>query len=78
MGDSESIMPTEISQTEKEMLYDITYVKSSKTNLKKQVKLTEAERRIFCKGHSLQKWNSDYSINDLITFYRKQFNPQEL
>lgn len=46
MGDSESIMPTEISQTEKEMLYDITYVKSSKTNLKKQVKLTEAERRI--------------------------------
>ena len=35
MGESESIMPTEISQTEKEMQYDITYVK-----------LTEAERRI--------------------------------
>lgn len=28
MGESESIMPTEISQTEKEMQYDITYVKS--------------------------------------------------
>ena len=30
MGESESITPTEISQTEKEMLYDITYVKSWK------------------------------------------------
>ena len=28
MGESESITPTEVSQTEKEMLYDITYVKS--------------------------------------------------
>ena len=37
MGESESIMPTEISQTEKEMLYDITYVKSWKTRFQKQI-----------------------------------------
>lgn len=46
MGESESITPTEISQTEKEMLYDITYVKSWKKKKKKTVKLTEAESRI--------------------------------